>query len=711
MPSLTRIGQIIRVEGLNSLKNKFLDEISKKFNACGGHSFKEFHTFILQNSSFDVYSFDLFDTLLRRKVDPPHVIGYLVAKKIHFLLVDAGVNISIDEVLSYRYQAEKALRHRAYIAGKDPECSLDDLIKEMLRAIKKDTTVCVDYFDIIAYEVELEKELTEPIPGILPILQYLKSLGKRIICVSDTHLSIKQIRTILDRHNLLMYIDRIYSSSEILQTKASGKMFKYVLQNEGCKFFHSGDNYISDYRSPNKLGIVSLWLNDKNELKRRKKISGNNGSDLQLINSILSKDMYSNELYRLGYTIFGPALVTFVSSVIEHAKKDDVERLYFVARDGYGLKRIYDIMQNNVGNEEIVAPSKYLCMSRLSLRLPSLLKLDSSDLRALARKSQKKQILLQDFFTSYGLTSEEFCQIAKRYNLTGNEVIDLLNKDSRIDLLLADFDFKSLIIQKSEEARELFREYLSSIQLKGESKIGLVDLQGEGHCQLLLESILSNGNNKLNIHAYYFNLIGTTCLDLPNGIGLINDWRSSPEKELADFSAFTTIIELFLHPNHGVTVGYRRKQNIVLPVFKETLEQSQYKVTSQVLEGILDFTKNYSQLRARQSFRTSELIIEIRRNIRRWVAFPPKKDVCALEGLFETDSWPDEKNRYLVERLSFSDLVTRRFIFKASLSLWFQGTLRLVPVPGLNWIYFKLKEAPLSYKLLLQLKKRAKNES
>ena len=69
-----------------------------------------------------------------------------------------------------------------------------------------------------------------------------------------------------------------------------------------------------------------------------------------------------------SYCVLAPALNGFVVWVLQNAVKSGIERLYFLARDGYFM---YRIAQRYC--EELCLPVEcvYLCCSRYSLRIPT----------------------------------------------------------------------------------------------------------------------------------------------------------------------------------------------------------------------------------------------------------------------------------------------------------------------------------------------------
>lgn len=592
-----------------------------------------------RHSQYDVYSFDVFDTLLRRRIDPPELIKALAAEYLSTRLAQHGIAVSPAKISAQRSRCEELLLGEALSRGRDADYSLDDVVAGTLKAIKAEGVLSSE--QVVSYEMGLEKKAAQPMPGAVEVLSYVKSIGKRVICMSDTYLSASQMAAILEHQNLMKYIDKLYVSSEIGKRKSTGRLFRHVLETEGSKLVHIGDNYTSDYIIPKKLGIKALRLNSRSEGRMKGKLrklrDGKNKMDY--VNAIVRSDAgEGSELHRIGYEVLGPALTVFVHNVAEQARKDKVEAIFFIARDGYALKKIYEILQSGVYENASLPPGKYMCLSRFAVRSASVHRFLESD------------------------------------------------------------DFQRTVQEKSNEARKLLRDYLVSIGFMGKRNVAVVDATVEGITQSLLAQAFANDEGFPIMHGYYFNVLNLNRHSTGDGVdlsqvrGIVSDWRRCSVNEQEPFARFAIPIELFSHPNHGVTIGYKRVDDKVVPVFRKTPQESQYSLTSQVLKGILAYAKDYSLHYDLHNYRCDELLEHMRNNVRQWSLFPPKSDVKELKGLFMTSDWPQEVNNSLVKKITIRDILTiREFVKKVRTSLWPQATLTLAPLPGLNWLFYRAK--------------------
>ena len=665
----------------------------------GFSSMEDILKWLSEHGYYDVYSFDVFDTLLRRRIEPPEEIARLVVEYVSGLLAQSEVYVSPEEVLTQRNRVGKVLRLEAVSRGEDPDCHLEHLTAETLRVLEVDNVLNCE--EIVNYEVGLEKKATELMPGARAVLTYLQSLGRRIICISDSYLSPNQMGTILEHHDLLKYIDKLYVSSDVGRRKSTGKLFQHVIENEGSKLVHIGDNRLVDIITPMQLGVDAVWFHSRSEARRKSELrrlySGRNKMDY--VNAVIGNPQAGdNSLYRIGYQILGPALTVFVHNVAEQARKDGVEVLFFIARDGYALKKIYEILLSSVCTDRSLPTGRYMCLSRFPVRAASLHELvheDVSEVYWFREKFRKKDATFRDVLTSYGLEPSHFLGIANRHEVDITTPLDDASQDTKLRQLLESNGFREVIRAESDGARSLLREYLVSIGFIGKRKVGVVDAQSEGLTQTLLQQIFLDDKDYPTVSGYYFNMLNLhktrIDLDLSHIRGLVYDWRNSPLSEQRQFLFFGTLIELFTHPNHGITVGYKRVNGRIMPIFRKTPQESRYHLTSHALQGILSYARDYSTYYGLHNNKCDELLEHVKSNIKRWLEFPPKRHVEALKHLYVTVDWPQEKEHDLITQIKASDIITVRGFFKKLVSSsWPQGTLALTPLPGLNWMFNKI---------------------
>jgi FMN phosphatase YigB (HAD superfamily) len=687
---LLRAWDIVRDQGLRSLIDHIVPSWLPSIHALlqsDLNTMKDVQRWLITRRSYDVYSFDIFDTLLRRRIDPPELVKLLVSRHISDLLARYGINVGPEEILAQRNKAEEDLRYQANLSGKDGQCHLADIMKRTLSDMK--VADVLDSKDIVDYELTLEKKATEPMPRAIDILTYLKSCGRRVVGVSETYLSLNQIAGLLKHHGLVQYIDKLYVSSDIGKGKPSGKLFQHIIENEGTRIAHIGDNYQLDNIVPRRLGITTLWFHSRRELLRKSELSKlRDGSNkLDYVNAVIrSIDRDRSKFYLVGYEVLGPALTVFVHNVVGQARKDDVEMLFFVARDGYAMKKIYEILRESMYAGCNLPPAKYMCLGRAPVRLASLGKLtcsEISEIRAYMIRSGKRGITLRDVLGSYGLDSGDFIGTVNQHQIDFDEVIADPVQNSRLQEILQGKEFSNVIQAKSDEVKKLLRDYLVTIEFMGRQRVAFVDGQSEGLTKSLLEHAFGDDKGYPITYGYYFNLLNLGAHKADVNVessqvkGIVNDWRMGTQ---IPFLKIGALLEIFAHPNHGVTVGYKKVNGKTVPIFRRTPQENQYAITSQGLQGILAYARDYSVYYRLHNYSPEDLLEHLKTNIRDWVQHLPRRHALALRNLFLTSDWPYQVNYPLAKRINVLDIIKiwqlRR---KVALSNWPELTLMSAP--------------------------------
>ncbi len=276
-----------------------------------------------QLESYDVVTFDVFDTLIIRDVVKP---------------VDVFTFTYGPIGRYFRTFAEKISRK----FSKTGEVTLEDIEKYCPFSCKK--------------EIEFEKNICRANPVIFDVYNELKKSGKQIYAISDMYLSEEVIQEIL--HNA-GYDIKLYVSNKYNCSKNGGKLFEVFLKEEQIstdKVIHIGDNRNADGDGANKAGIKSVVI-DK-DVKQLKYTPYKNNYELaSFINHGLNN--LDDPVKKIGYEIIGPLVLSYVQWV--HRKKEEYgfDRLYFLARD---MHFTYDVY-SKIYDDDI----RYLSVSRKSL--------------------------------------------------------------------------------------------------------------------------------------------------------------------------------------------------------------------------------------------------------------------------------------------------------------------------------------------------------
>jgi predicted HAD superfamily hydrolase len=197
------------------------------------------------------YSFDVFDTVLTRNVLYPKDVFHLIQNRIPGRFHEKGSRLG-KGFWGRRVWAEFiARRHKIH-----EDISLADIYRSLAHIYSVDNRL---RDRLVELELEVESDVLVPLDGAAALLASCRTHGTGVIFVSDMYLPAAFIRGLLEREGFFLPGDRLYVSGEVGLTKASGNLFRYLLEDlciAPRQLVHCGDNLGSDFLIPRSLGIV-----------------------------------------------------------------------------------------------------------------------------------------------------------------------------------------------------------------------------------------------------------------------------------------------------------------------------------------------------------------------------------------------------------------------------------------------------------------------
>ena len=296
----------------------------------------------------EIISFDIFDTLLYRPC---------VVPTDSFILI--GQQNNEPSFVTERIEAEK----RARKTGK--EVNIDDIYAEMPEK----------YYSFKKIELEYEKRILYANPNAKKMYDEAIIKGKKVICISDMYLPSSFLNEILIK-NGYDNIFKIFVSCEYNKTKWQGTLYDQAVEElkvDKTKIIHFGDNVESDVNSAKKMGIeahlvcrtLDRFTNAPANIKfmeffgKNTTITG--AVHLSLINKRRAIKTINNTFWEdMGYNLGGPIVLSYLNFITKTAKDTRCDKLFFVARDGYILKKVYDAFFKNESGIE----SSYVYLTR-----------------------------------------------------------------------------------------------------------------------------------------------------------------------------------------------------------------------------------------------------------------------------------------------------------------------------------------------------------
>ena len=515
-----------------------------------------------------VISFDIFDTLIRRMVKKPHDIFELVEKKYNYLNRDKEIsNFRNNRILS-----EKECR----IKSNNEEITLDDIYSNLEKVYDQ------KQLDVLKeLEKKIEVDLCKSNIKIKEIYNYCIENNKKIIITSDMYLDENTIKKIL-KNNEINY-EKLYLSSSILKTKNSGSIYEYICKDLKIKkneIVHIGDSKKSDFISARKNGIKAiLWINEDNINNKL-----NNNLSENILNCYLNNKEILNEnslFYKIGYNLFGPLLLCFSKWLYNELEENDIPKVYFLARDGYIMKKAFDVINKN-------KESKYFYASRRSIIVPSLKEYSSyKEIFSSMHISNKTKIRI--LLKKVGLDDiiDDF-DFKKKYNIDINDEIEFneIYKNEKYIKLFN--DLYPQIIENSKEEYRSFITYKDKNDFCG--KLAIVDIGWFGNMQHAIEKL----DLDIDIYGYYMGVEPRKNYQkIQKMKGFIFETNKNYEYFLYEHN-FNSIFEMLFLGQHGSVKRFNSKDINEVEFYDYEYENSLEKNNIICLqEAAIDFVNNF----------------------------------------------------------------------------------------------------------------------
>lgn len=334
--------------------------------------------FVPEEKDFhNLYSFDIFDTLITRKVLDPLGIFYYVKQKMQESTF-AFPSYLIKRYPVVRKNAELNIReyyNRSKAERDDERCEIgfDEIFERLktLYSLTDEQVACLK-----KWELEAEYENTMPIKNRIDEVKELLNKGETVVLISDMYLPKDFVAKMLEKCDPVLAELPLYLSSDLGYEKAKKTLFLEVYRNYGTnynfkKWIHTGDNPKSDKNMPASLNIKTNFV---------PKLTFNQ-FERSLVNFVDSYDGYlvagsmarfreenpSNKA-QFAYSFISLLFVPYVRWALHSAVENKDEIVYFISRDGHQLKRIADKIAET---ENLDIERKYIYASRRVWRVPS----------------------------------------------------------------------------------------------------------------------------------------------------------------------------------------------------------------------------------------------------------------------------------------------------------------------------------------------------
>lgn len=304
-----------------------------------------------QLMSYDVISFDIFDTAVFRKVDMPNDVFTIMA-----------METGHGDFVNVRKTAENVARERKEASEGTREITLAEIYDVLEENYGIDRTV-------MDREINLELALSTANPYIFQVYEELLKNEKIIIFTSDMYLPQQVIERILQKNGYIGY-ERLYLSNSYRLRKGDGTLQKVVLKDfSDKKVIHIGDSQIGDVEQSLAAGMNAVFHADAREIMAEKETNNLSGS---IYRAVINNNMYSgiwdeNIYYSHGFKVGGILAAGYCEYINQIARLKNIDKILFCARDCEIIWKIYNQCFGEYENEYIQI-SRYAVMGITSER-------------------------------------------------------------------------------------------------------------------------------------------------------------------------------------------------------------------------------------------------------------------------------------------------------------------------------------------------------
>ncbi|KAI4448518.1 hypothetical protein C823_003038 [Eubacterium plexicaudatum ASF492] len=329
--------------------------------------------------------------------------------------------------------------------------------------------------------------------------------GKAVYLLSDMYYPGPYMEELLQEHGISGYAG-LFVSCDLRKEKSDGSLYQWYLSYVGeGKKLHIGDNRRADVQRAAEYGIDTYHIYSAYELLAASAMQDILADTVSLqkrhiLGLMVSKAfndpfvlghtggrLHIRDARQVGFYFVGPLLTEFVVWLGQQMEKMKIRQMLFPSRDGYLVKKIYEIVMD--GGVQTV----YFRTSRRAASVAGIF--DSSDIKR--RGARKYNGTYGDWLKQrFGICMEDA-------DPRGNTMMDSSDGEMMEQVLS---DYEAAILQNAQEERERYLNYLDEKGILGGEKQAIFDFVAAGTVQHSLERILGR-----SLQGLYF-----ATMNLPN---------------------------------------------------------------------------------------------------------------------------------------------------------------------------------------------------
>ncbi len=544
--------QLFDVRGNNLLEEK---RIVYDFKNVRGYTHAELLDKI---KHVDVVSFDLFDTLIVRNVLSHSDVIQLVDTKLR----EKGVEI--PDFCVQRMVIEKRLSQ-----GRAPR--LCEIYEKLLETYEQ---VSVSALELARLEFETDLSLVEIRAEVVKLINIAKRLGKKVCITTDTYYSRGELQEIFEKTKINGF-DEVFASCEYGIGKTCGLFNKVIEDFETNSILHIGDDIVADIESARRHEIRSFHIYSSTELfdevgglgllNQSENLSDRIKIGMFVANIFNSPFVFETENQKIqikiaeqiGYLFCAPMILDFCFWFEEQTREHNLKNIWFGARDGYLLKKIFEQIYPSLQTE-------YFLTSRTAAIRSGV--------------ENEEDIAYVDRMKFSGSEDEN---LWKRFGLR----IETLDKEAIQEQKDGILKYSSAILEYAEVRKQNYLRYMDGLRIS-DGNIAFFDFVAKGTTQMFLEKIV-----KKDITGLYFLQLEKEFMK-EKFLKIFSFYEES-DKTSAIFDNYYILETILTSPDSSVD-EFANSGEVVYA--RETRSRDDISCVMNIQAGILAYIEKYMQI-------------------------------------------------------------------------------------------------------------------
>lgn len=525
----------------------------------------------------DVISFDIFDTLIIRLYRSPTDL---------FMHLEQAFRV--PGFKEARISGEIAAREAASKRGVH-EVTLDEIYEELH----------VSYRSMKQLEIQLEKQMCRANPEMKTVYDEAVERGIPVFISSDMYLPKDVVEDILSSAGFFGY-QKLLISSETRRPKASGELYDDLIALSGVpadRILHIGDHRFTDYQMALNSGLNAYCYEPI-----RQTVGGDlNSAFFAVLNQYTERlpalsilegliTAYTvgggsqNYWEAFGFKYIGIVAYGYMKWLKERLDQLKISRVYFMLRDGYIMKRVFDELFPDFETCELYGSRRLFLLSGMECY---------QDVQSNVTGLHTKGITYAEFWDRLSLDDPEFkARYLEKFPMQG-QIITGDEQVRELDSFMEEHE--PFLLRAGMEERQAIGAYLDEIKLL-EGPAAVVDLGWKGSMLKGLEGTCDRLNKQSDLIGFYLGTHKCRTAHMRMESYLLDHGVSTGAQNadvLLDYGFLIPILELAFTAPHPSVLKLKNSDGVITPVYQDcgVHEKERIDISRHILSGVLDFVK------------------------------------------------------------------------------------------------------------------------